>query len=237
MRHTRLIRLRTPHVLLALAGGAALIANARIIGLNRDRDTIVENEFQASYCQDKPERTSICSDAFSLSQSATSQIVIDSIFFKVATPGIISSHATFKIGQRVLKFAFHHSGNQVGYPWIFSEYNDSGVAKVSITPFQNAEFSGFEIDECLYSCPDSQSGPVVKLEVTAFLIFVSKNQRDTLTLMGLQNQGASPIKGIHGSGTLNGKAETVGKFRSVNGRRIDPPPSQGNPVFTYPFPR
>lgn len=235
MRYSRLTYLRTLHVLLGLFGVAPLTAEAQITGLNRDRDTIVEKEFQPSYCQNKPERASICSDAFSLTQSSTSEIVIDSIFFKVTTPGIISSHATLKIGQRELRFTFHNSGNQAGFPWRFSQYNDSGLDKISITPFQDAEFSDFEIDNCLYSCPVSQSGSAAKLQVTASLIFVSKNKRDTLTLIGIQNQGTSHIKNIYRSGSIKVDMETAGEYRSVNGSRVRPSLSQRNYGSVYLF--
>jgi hypothetical protein len=223
------------YVCLALVGAFSSTTNAQIIGLKWDRDSIVEKEYQASYCQNKPEKASICSDAFSLSQSSSQDIVIDSIFFKVTTPGVISSHAELKLNQRVLKFAFNFSG-QAGYPWKLSEYNDSSSAKISVNPFQKVEFSGFEIDNCLFSCPVFQAATQAKFPVMAVLVFVSKNKRDTLNLMGLQSQESSSINRYPKSGAYKLTPTIFKNSWNTNGRRIGSSSSQGNGGSIISFP-
>jgi hypothetical protein len=221
---------------LALAGVLASSPEAQMVGLKWERDTIVEKEYQPSFCQNKLEKTSICSDAFSLTQLGSQKVVIDSILFKVTTPGIISSHATLKFDQTILKFAYHYSGNQTGYPWKFSEYNDSGFDKISINPSQKVDFSGFEIDNCLFSCPLSQSATSAKLPITAVLIFVSKNQRDTLVLMGLQSQDATHINRYPKSGAKKFSPDKSLEYRNTNGRLVKAPYSQesSGPKITFP---
>jgi hypothetical protein len=162
-------------------------AIAQSSALKFDRDTVVEFEYQDSFCQGKSERAGICSDGFSISQSSAGRLEIDSIYYKVTTPGIQSSQAMLKYNQKTLYFAYSSSGS---YPWKIPNYNDSGNAKISLDPLGKVNFGGTEIDDCLYLCPVAQSGPSQpKLRVTGIFVFVTSNhQRDTLTVIGLQNQ-------------------------------------------------
>jgi hypothetical protein len=218
MRHRLTIFFNTGHAILALIWILTTSGFAQVSVLKWDRDTIVEKEYQASYCQNNPERSTICSDAFSITNPSPQRVVIDSIFFKVTTPGIISSHSTLKFNQAILKFAYHYSGSQAGYPWIFSEYNESGYAKISINSFQKVDITAFEIDNCLYSCPVSKGASPIKLPITASLIFVSGSQRDTLTLIGLQNQEPSPINRNAKTGAYKPYSKQSIEYRNSNGR-------------------
>jgi hypothetical protein len=162
-------------------------AVAQSSALKFDRDTVVEFEYQDSFCQGKPERAGICSDGFSISQSSAGRLVIDSIYYKVTTPGIQSSQAMLEYNQKTLYFTYSSSGP---YPWKIPNYNDSGNAKISLDPLVKVNFWGTGIDDCFYACPVAQSGPSQpKLRVTGIFIFVTSNhQRDTLTVIGLQNR-------------------------------------------------
>jgi len=236
MQNRILVSERIRYAYLVLFGILASSTSAQIVGLKWDRDSIVEKEYQPSYCQNKPEEAQICSDAFSLTGSGSQQVVIDSIIFKVITPGINSSHATLKLNQTVLKFAFNISGNQAGYPWKFSEYNDSGFEKISINPFQKVDFSGFEIDNCLFTCPVAKKTAQFKIPVTADLIFVSKNKRDTLTLLGLQSQESTSINRFPKSGANNFVTQIIEEYRNTNGRRVGSSSLKGNNGSTISFP-
>ncbi len=219
---------------LALIGTLASSTEAQMVGVKWDRDTIVEKEYQASFCQSNPERAAICSDAFSITQSSSQQVVIDSIYFKVTTPGIQSSQAMVRYNQSILYFAYHSSGR---YPWKIPEYNDPGSTKISIDPFQKAYFTGVEIDNCFYGCPVSQSAAQPKFLVTGVLIFVLNNrQRDTLTLMGLQNQyDPTPIYRRPNSGVNKVFPEKPEVYRNTNGRLVGSLQSKGsdNPEISF----
>jgi hypothetical protein len=154
MRNLLPIHFRTQYACLASFGMLASISDAQTPALKWDRDTIVEKEYQASFCQNNQERAAICSDAFSITQSGSQPVVIDSIYFKVTTPGIQSSQAMVGYNQSTLYFAYRFSGQ---YPWEIPEYNDPGATKISIDPFQKVDFTGAEIDNCLYGCPVSKS--------------------------------------------------------------------------------
>lgn len=236
MQNCILISERLRYAYLVLVGALASTINAQIVGLKMDRDSIVEMEYQPSYCQNKPEEAQICSDAFSLTGSGPQKVVIDSIFFKVLTPGINSSHAILKFNQTVLKFAYNSSGIQAGYPWKFSEYNDSGFSKISINSFQKVDFSGFEIDNCLFSCPVSETTSQFKLPVTADLIFVSNNKRDTVTLLGLESQESTSIKQYPKSGTNNFIPQKNEEHRNTNGRLVGSSSLKGNSGSIISFP-
>ena len=164
------------------------LVNSQTANLKWSRDTIVETEYQAQYCLTDTTKSRICADNVSVTQQSPQQVVIDSINFKVITPQITSSHAVFKYKQTVLKFAYSSSGKQEGFPWKFSEYNDSQFSKITIKPLEQTSFYGFEIDNCLFSCPAAQGSAQSKIPVSGLLIFISKNQRDTLFLMGLQSR-------------------------------------------------
>jgi hypothetical protein len=224
----------TRYACLAWFGILVASSGAQTPVLKWDRDSIVEKEYQASFCQGKPERAGICSDAFSITQSGSQKILIDSIFFKVTTPGIQSSQAMLRYNQNILYFAYHSSGR---YPWKIPEYNDPGSAKISIDPFQKVDFTGVEMDNCFYGCPVSQSAAQSKFLVTGVLIFVLNNgQRDTLTLMGLQNQyDPTPIYRRPNSGVNKVSPEKPDVHRNTNGRLIGSLHSKGsdNPEISF----
>jgi hypothetical protein len=218
----------------ALIGMLATSAGAQTPVLKWDRDTIVEKECQASFCQNNPDKAAICSDAFSITQSGSQRVGIDSIYFKVTTPGIQSSQAMVRYNQSILYFAYHASGR---YPWKVPEYNDPGSAKISIDPFQKAYFTGVEIDNCFYGCPVSQSAAQPKFLVTGVLIIVLANrQRDTLTVLGLQNQyDPAPIYRRPNPGVNKVYPEKPDVNRDANGRLVGSLPSIGSGNREIPF--
>ena len=225
---------RTRQLFLVSIGLLAPSADAQIPMLKWDRDTIVENEYQASFCQEKPERAGICSDAFSITQSGTQKVVIDSIYFKVTTPGIQSSQVIMRYNQSILYFAYHSSGR---YPWKIPEYNDPGSTKISIAPFRKADFTGVEMDNCFYGCPVSQTAAQPKFMVNGILVFVlNSHQRDTLTLMGLQNQyDPTPIYRRPEPGFNKASPERIDAYRNINGRLISSLPGKSHDNPEIPF--
>jgi hypothetical protein len=106
----------------ALIGVLATFAGAQTPLLKWDRDTIVEKEYQTSFCHNNPDKTAICSDAFSITQSGFQRVSIDSIYVKVTTSGIQSSQAMVRYGQNFLYFVYHATGR---YPWKVAIVNET----------------------------------------------------------------------------------------------------------------